>query len=254
MEIILFLICQQVNIITLFRIQEILIKFNQFKNNITNTLVMNKTCLLYDGSFKGLITAVYFILDRNLSEVTILKKGKHISSGEYSQLEVETRELCVADIRGMVRLKAGEEHWQLIFRAFLSELKGAEDCILEFIQLVAGSEYFNMTNESHSCIRNIRHAAAMVERAEERIFEQVKKRLENDKEKWIDLRPPFDLLPVLASRLTTEFSGKRWVLWDSKRNSGWCFNGEFLEPVRDPGIPAPVLGKAFSLTGLIAGR
>ncbi|WP_224491566.1 DUF4130 domain-containing protein [Robertkochia flava] len=215
---------------------------------------MTKTCLLYDGSFKGLMTAVYLVLDRNLSEVTILCNNKYSTGAGGCKIEVQSRDLCLADVRRMIRVKAGEAYWQLIFRAFLSELKGAEDCILEFVQLVADSECFVPRMEKQTCIRNIRHAAGMVQRAEERFYEITRTRLENKKEKWISLQPTFDLVPLLASRLSEEFPEKRWVLWDNRRNSGWCFNGEFLEPVNPAFNPERAIQSSGRSIGTLGAR
>lgn len=190
-----------------------------------------KTILIYDGSFKGFLTAVYTVFDKNLKDVSIRKNSQCDPDIFSREVQVETDPAEAARVWNSLRVKAGSEATSDIYRAFLSEVRGAEEGILEYVFLVYGSEYFDPCNADHHCIRNIRRAAQMVSRSEERSYELVVNMLREKGEKWASIQPDFNVLPLLAKRLSRELGSRSWVIYDRKRNYGFHFNSETLEPV-----------------------
>ncbi|THD68802.1 hypothetical protein E7Z59_00290 [Robertkochia marina] len=187
--------------------------------------------LVYDGSFKGLLTAVYRVFDQNLKSVRISRKGRSTPDIFSEQVLVETNPQEALKVWKALRLKAGSSGADRIYRAFLSELKGAENCILEYVKTAYGVEQFNAQDSGYSCIKNINHAAAMVTRSEERSFEVIGRSMNNHGNKWIRVAPDFNVVPLIAKRLQVSEGDRPWVIYDTKRNYGFRNTSSGLEPV-----------------------
>lgn len=187
--------------------------------------------LVYDGSFKGLLTAVYRVFDKNLKSVRISRKGGNTPDIFSEQVLVETNPQEALKVWKALRLKAGSIGADRIYRAFLSELKGAENCILEYVKTAYGVEQFNAEDNGYSCIKNINHAAGMVTRSEERSFEFVMRALKEKGDRWISIAPDFNVVPLIAKKLQVTEEDKAWVIYDTKRNYGFRNTSTGLEPV-----------------------
>lgn len=190
-----------------------------------------KSVLVYDGSFKGLLTCIYRVFDRRLKEVDICKRNEHTPEIFRCEDLIDTRLEDALKVWNALKVKAGSGGADRIYRAFLSELKGAENCILDYIITAYQQEHFNPEDTGLSCVKKINYAAAMVSRSEERNYEQVIEHLEGTRQKWVSLRPDFNVLPLLAKRLQREMGEGSWVLYDHKREYGFHNTNFILEPV-----------------------
>ena len=190
-----------------------------------------KVVLVYDGSFKGLLTAIYKVFNNNYPQVTICKKADFTPDIFTTEIAVETDPGQALKVWSSLRIKAGDSGSSRIYKAFLSELKGAENCILEYIIAAYKSESFDSDNVELSCVKKINHAATMVVRSEERSLELVLRNLSGTNKSWVSLQPDFNVLPLLAKKILSRTNKHSWVIYDTKRNYGFRFHKQSIEPV-----------------------
>ncbi|MBL7472955.1 DUF4130 domain-containing protein [Robertkochia sediminum] len=190
-----------------------------------------KTVLIYDGSFKGLLTAVYTVFEKDVQNVVISREEQADPGLFTCTLHIETDPLKASGVWRSLRLKAGSGACDQLYKAFLSELKGAENGILEYVALAYGEEHFQPDTSSAACVKKIAYAAQMVSRSEQRCYDYVCNAFQENHGKWIKIQPDFNVLPLLAKRLRNERSDLAWVLYDLKRSYGFHYDMETLEPV-----------------------
>lgn len=190
-----------------------------------------KTILIYDGSFKGLLTAVYTVFEKDVQDVIIAKAGQYAPALFTREFPVNTDPVKASGVWKSLRVKAGAVACDQLYRAFLSEVKGAENVILQYVGLVFSKEHFNPEDPGEACIKKISYAAAMVTRSEQRCYDYVCRAFKTHSGKWVSVQPDFNVLPLLAKRFREEKGGKAWVLYDRRRNYGFHYDTETLTPV-----------------------
>lgn len=190
-----------------------------------------KVVLIYDGSFKGLLTSIYEVFHKNLRGVTISRNTQYSPEIFNQVVQVDTRPDHALKVWRALRLKAGNQGADRIYKAFLSELKGAENCILDYVIAAYNHEHFNAEDTSLSCVKKINHAAAMVQRSEDRSFEFIQESLQIAGRKWVSFSPDFNVLPLVAKRLKNLSGDQSWVVYDNKRGYGFRSTPEGLSPL-----------------------
>lgn len=190
-----------------------------------------KTILIYDGSFKGLLTAVYMAFGKDMQEV-VIGRDRQYTPGLFTEVvHVETDPVKASGVWKSLRIKAGSVACDQLYKAFLSELKGAENCILEYVALAYSKEHFYSGDTSEPCVKKITCAAAMVSRSEERCYDFVCRWFAENTGKWVSVQPDFNVLPLLAKRFRKERADLAWVLYDRKRGYGFHYDTATLQPV-----------------------
>lgn len=190
-----------------------------------------KTVLIYDGSFKGLLTAVYNVFEMDVQDVVITKGTQHVPGLFTKEVQVVTDPVRASGVWRSLRLKAGAAACDQLYKAFLSELKGAENGILEYVALAYSQEHFQPNDTTQPCIKKIAYAAGMVNRSEQRCYEYICDAFKANSKKWISINPDFNVLPLLAKRFRNELGNRAWILYDRKRNYGFHYDTETLQPV-----------------------
>lgn len=194
-----------------------------------------KTVLVYDGSFKGLLTAVYRVFEEKLEEVVIVKRGQYQSEVFSRVIAVNTDSEQAGRVWSALRVKAGKQGSMDLYKAFLGELKGTENAILKYIAWVYRQEAPGIAAGDCDVSRNIRYAAGMVARSEARCAEFVAARLGVAKERWVSIHPDFNVLPLIVQTFKQRWPDRSWIIYDSKRKYGFhCKDGELLRVDREP--------------------
>ncbi|WP_224485475.1 TIGR03915 family putative DNA repair protein [Robertkochia aurantiaca] len=194
-----------------------------------------KAKVLYDGSFSGFLSAVYEVFSRGYKEVAIVSP-RHYEPDIFSEvIQVHTQPLHAKKVWESLRLKTSAETREIIYFAFLSELKGSEDMILNFIMAVYCNE--SVLQEAESYLGRLRHASNMVKREADRLAEDFRfKILESGLYSGVvDSR--FNILPLLTEYLREKHADHNWLLFDKRRKYSLCFESDSGKIQRYTGEP-----------------
>src|ERR1700750_2414506 len=92
------------------------------------------TSLIYDGSFEGMLTAVFEIYDRKLDH-TKLQKGQWLNSAWYEDvIHIVTDKTKATRVLNGLNDKLTADGLQRIYMAHISEIENAEQTLIGYIR------------------------------------------------------------------------------------------------------------------------
>ena len=178
--------------------------------------------LSYDGSFAGLLTAVFEIYEFKPAAFTV--------SIGVSQPDLFGKEhIVITDFAKALRvwnglkLRISKGALTDVYACSLSEVKGIENSIVRYIQLA-----FRLDNAekafSDFSVLHVSKVAKMVYRERHRMEAFVRFKLTADNIYFASIEPDFNVLPLLVSHFRKRYADQRWLIYDNKREYGIFYN------------------------------
>ncbi|MGJ8683758.1 MAG: TIGR03915 family putative DNA repair protein [Nonlabens sp.] len=200
--------------------------------------------LLYDGSFNGLMTAIYTIYDHKI-KAPIIAKSSH---GQ--------KDLFGSTIEIITDVDKGQRVWnkftalckkvdsRQIYKSFLSEIIGIENTIYEYLRITFATRKAPSGDFGNSTVLKIAQAAKMVGREKHRMEAFVRFHLIEDDIYYANIEPDFNVLPLISNHFKKRYADQKWVIYDLNRNYGISYDLltvqevtiEFNEPRGQRGI------------------
>ena len=107
------------------------------------------TSLIYDGTFEGLLTAVFEIYERKLSHVNILK-GEWRSSALFEDvIKVTTDQTKARRVLKGLKERLSTEGVQRVYVAHLSEMDNCEQTLIGYIRHAFDSDLLFRTTTNY---------------------------------------------------------------------------------------------------------
>ena len=170
------------------------------------------TVLLYDGTWDGLLSAVFLAYNRE--NVTISKRGGMFFDYEQTEADDERVSRLTA---GMARL--GPEVPELVYRAFCAEYEGFEDDLLLSLRLgfKLGADPFSQ--RKYPFIERVAAAALKAGREAHRFLGLVRFVHAGNGLYVGDIGPDCNILPLIGGHFHDRFGDQRIILRDVNRRS-----------------------------------
>ncbi len=182
--------------------------------------------LIYDGSFDGFLSTVFLIYEQKIDNVVILKKSEYTSK----QLFVLTEEIYTDRQKAKrvwegFQLKTTKLQQGMFFKAFLSEIKGVENTLLNYLRMIFAKENsHHAIDYSNKDILKISQVARMVEREKHRMEAFVRFRLTTDTIYTAFVEPDFNVLPLIIHHFKDRYADQKWLIYDLKRSFGMYYD------------------------------
>jgi probable DNA metabolism protein len=178
------------------------------------------TTLFYDGSFEGLLTAVYEIYDRKLGLVK-LQKGELYDSGMFEDtLKIITSDAYAARVLKGLRIKLSPNAVQRLYIAHMAEIANEENNLVGYIKYVFDSTQNIEDDYGNRFVMRISEIVRMVRREKHRMEAFVRFRKLKDETYYATVEPDFNVLPLLIRHFRNRYTDQKWIIYDLKRNYG----------------------------------
>ncbi|WP_438710155.1 TIGR03915 family putative DNA repair protein [Aquimarina muelleri] len=190
-----------------------------------------QTILIYDGSFDGFLSCVFFVYHHKITNPIIRKESE-----TNNQLFTITEDI-ITDKNNALRvwkgllLKTSRHQQQDFFKAFLSEIKGVENTLLSYIQNIFTKETSTGIDFSNKDILKISQVAKMVGREKHRMEAFVRFQLTKDAIYTATVEPDFNVLPLIIPHFKDRYADQKWIIYDIKRNYGIYYNLKTIETI-----------------------
>lgn len=194
--------------------------------------------LLYDGSFEGLLTAVFEVFEYKFSEAEIIARPHFVVSTLFSEPhEVVTNEEKAQRVLKKIQENLGDKGVSKLMQVYFSEDKNAGNLVLEVVrnmlQFPTRNVFGNLANPA---ILRVRELLKSVSRESHRMkafvrFEQLK-----DGVYFAKIAPDFNVLPLIFRHFKERYKDQQWIIYDETRKYGIFYdleNAEFFEPNED---------------------
>lgn len=195
-------------------------------------LIKNMNIFLYDNTFEGLLSAVFYAYD------TRIYPNKIIGSKFYQEeLFAETYDIytnieCAKRIWEGVKKKATLDICKKMYRVFLSEAEGVEMLIFKYIDLTFNSSKQIDTNYGNDIVLEFSNLLKKVSREAHRAIMFMRFQKTADGIYYAPFEPSCNVLPMTLNHFTDRFDDQQWVIYDTKRNYGYYYNLKSVEEIR----------------------
>ncbi len=178
------------------------------------------TTLVYDGSFKGLLTAVFEVFEYKFTNVAIQPAHRYQEELLANKHMVVTDENKSSRVWKGLTQKISASALRAVYKTFLSEEPQMEKHILSFVQYVYASNLSIEQDFGHPSVLYVHQTAKKVHREKHRMEAFVRFHLTADQLFYAIVQPDFNVLPIIQKHFRERYADQRWLIYDSLRRYG----------------------------------
>src|SRR5687767_8631573 len=138
------------------------------------------TSITYDGSFEGWLTVVFEVFEYKFINVTISRNDKHNPVMFGNSHNTITNETKAARVWKGLAQKVSANALRQLYKTFLSEEKGIELTLLQYVQYVFTSARTIEHNYAHHAVLEVTQTAKKVDREKHRMEAFIRFQLARD--------------------------------------------------------------------------
>ncbi|MGN6181268.1 MAG: TIGR03915 family putative DNA repair protein [Mucilaginibacter sp.] len=182
------------------------------------------TRLFYDGTFEGLLTAVFEIYERKLTH-TKLEKGECYASALFENvIKVITDEARSARVLKGLQQKLSPSGLQRLYIAHMAELDNEDDTLIGFIRYAFSSPVNIEEDFGNSYVLRVSEIVGFMRREKHRMEAFVRFQKLKDGSFYAGIQPDFNVLPLLNRHFKSRYADQKWIIYDIKRGYGMYYD------------------------------
>lgn len=206
--------------------------------------------VVYDGTFAGLLTAVFDVYDYKMKDVNIVPPELNQSSLFSDTHTVHTDNAKASRVYSGLEQYLSAQGIRDLYVAYLSGLKNIENTILQYIQYVFKAKTNIHRDYSHPAVLSIVDTIKKVRREKHRMEAFVRFQLTKDQLYYSIVQPDFNVLPLISTHFEKRYADQRWLIYDTLRKYGIYYDlntvqevymdfnaelqqGQFIESIHD---------------------
>ena len=180
--------------------------------------------LVYDGTFDGFLTAVFYCFEKKAIPGNIISYQKHIQA-LWGVSEIIKTEIVKAERvwTGLNRILHPNSPIKL-FKAFLSQEHLIEMHLYKFIKTTFDHKMDPSENFSDSSILTIEKTNKKINKEVHRMYAFVRFKKTIDDIFYAVIEPDFDILPLISRHFEKRYADQKWLIYDLKRSYGIYFD------------------------------
>ncbi len=187
--------------------------------------------IVYDGSFEGLLTAVFEIYEYKIASPNIVQKDM-VNGSLFGYLHnVVNSEEKGKRVYKKLQEKFTPNALSQLYKTFLSEQKDIENVIYRYISYALSSKQSIENNFAHPDVLMLQQTSRKVHREKHRMEAFVRFQLSKDGLYYCLIQPDFNVLPLISNHFEKRYADQRWLIYDSRRKYGLYYDLEKVEEV-----------------------
>jgi len=194
---------------------------------------------LYDGTFEGLMTAVYEGYYSDLKPAVIVDQACHVKSLFDQETMIHTDHIKANKVMEAVQQKLGDEVFQTIMYAFFSEDVNVGTIIYRFIKVAFKIGPSCLGYRAHDDIGPVLDLYLGVDREAHLLLGLIRFVELDSGILYSQFEGSSNVISILGSHFFGRLSGEQWVLHDIKRSSAVICDGESWV-IREVQIPEDI--------------
>ncbi len=181
---------------------------------------------LYDGSFTGLLTAVYQAYYHPVKPDSIMPQSSYNPGLFANPIFIAADSEKADKVYHAIINKISPAALRHVYRAYLSELPGIENTIYHYLRIgfkLGKQVNSHLTNQYVSKIHNV---SRKVSSESHRMLGLIRFQLIAGDIYYAPIEPDYNIVGLVAPHFAKRLAGQKWVIHDVKRNSAALHNGE----------------------------
>ena len=179
---------------------------------------------VYDGTFEGLLCAVFESYERKLVPEKIVSAIKLNHSLFDSEITITSEPVRAGRVWKSLQNKLSSENKQLPYHAFLYGKDEIDHAVFRFIHLVFDTPYSIEYDYANPVVLKLKQAQKIVSKEAMRTIQFVRFQKTADDIYFAALSPEFDVLPLAAQHFVDRYKDQQWIIYDLKRDYGIFYN------------------------------
>ncbi|CAN5605953.1 TIGR03915 family putative DNA repair protein [soil metagenome] len=188
--------------------------------------------VMYDGTFEGLLTAVFEIYEYKISQPQICVEGCATGSlfGDAHKVITDKNKSERVYVKLKERLTPNAQ--RQLYKTFLSENKEIENVLYRYIKAVMDIRSAIENNYAHPDVLQVQQISRKVDREKHRMEAFVRFQLTKDQLYYCIIQPDYNVLPLILNHFEKRYADQRWLIYDAKRKYGLYYDGKKTEEVQ----------------------
>ncbi|RYE27527.1 MAG: DNA metabolism protein [Sphingobacteriaceae bacterium] len=178
------------------------------------------TTLVYDGTFKGWLTAVFEVFEYKFTDGVIQPEHRYQEELLSRKHIVLTDEVKSSRVWKGLGQKVSQPTLRAFYKTFLSEQPALENQLLAFVQYVFASKISVEHDFGHPSVLYVHQMAKKVHREKHRMEAFVRFQLTQDQLYYAIVQPDFNVLPLIQKHFRERYADQRWLIYDTARRYG----------------------------------
>lgn len=189
------------------------------------------TTVIYDGSFEGLLTAVFEIYEYQINDPAIYATEYAATSLFGKPHIVDTNQSKFERVYKKLQQKLTPNALSQLRNSLLSELQEIPDGIYRYIVYVLSSISAVENNFNNPDVLLIQQTSRKVHREKHRMEAFVRFQLTKDGLYYCIIQPDYDVLSLISDHFEKRYADQRWLIYDTRRKYGIYYDLQRLENV-----------------------
>ncbi|RVU00813.1 DNA metabolism protein [Mucilaginibacter limnophilus] len=178
------------------------------------------TTLIYDGTFEGLLTAVFEIYEHKLQHVR-LKKGEWNTTALFENvMQVVTDEGRAVRVLKGLHKKLSAAGIQRLYIAHTGDMEGEENTLIGYIRYVFDSSQNIEEDYGNRYVMRVSEIVRSLRREKHRMEAFVRFQKLKDGVFYSAIEPDFNVLPLLVRHFKNRYADQKWIIYDIRRQYG----------------------------------
>ncbi|WP_295796731.1 TIGR03915 family putative DNA repair protein [Mucilaginibacter sp.] len=182
------------------------------------------TRLIYDGTFEGLLTAVFEIYERKLNYINLQKIGVASTAMFEDVINVITDNSRASRVLNGLKKKLSANGVQRVYIAHMSEIENEENNIVGFIRHAFDADRNIEEDYGNRFVLRISEIMVMMRREKHRMEAFIRFQKLKDETYYAVIEPDFNVLPLLIRHFRSRYADQKWMIYDIKRNYGLYYD------------------------------
>lgn len=188
--------------------------------------------VFYDGTFEGWLCAVFDVYYYQFKDANICRQqeGQNTMFGEAHAV-INKKEHSQRVWKGLNKKLSGDA-MQQVYRAFLSELPGMENTLLQYVRYAFSSTANMETDFSHPAVLTVFQTAKKVWREKHRMEAFVRFQKTKDHLFYSIIEPDYNVLQLISGHFKNRYADQDWLVYDARRKYGIYYNRQQVSEVK----------------------
>lgn len=190
------------------------------------------TPVVYDGTFEGLITAIFEVYEYKIAD-PVITTAERLNNSLFGTTHI-THTNAAKTERVIKKLKEKLTRGALaqIYNAYLSEITAIENNILRYIQYALNTKASIENDYTNPDVLMLQQTSHKVRREKHRMEAFVRFQLTKDGLYYALIQPDFNVLPLIGKHFKDRYADQRWLIYDTHRRYGLFYDFEQVTEVR----------------------
>lgn len=180
---------------------------------------------VFDGSFEGLLTAIYEAYYRKVCPEQIISQQQNLKNNLFADYHIIATEHEKAEkVFYSIKTKISYQALTNIYYTYLSELPDCGTWIYNYLKLgwKLGNKIDSLLTNEH--VLSIHSTAQKVSKERHRMLGLIRFRNLRDDIYYAPIEPNYNIVGLVAPHFASRFSEQSWVIHDLRRNLAAIYN------------------------------